>query len=124
MGEKCPLCRRMAPGLDKHHWDYKENVYCFLCRDCHDYIHQGERASMQGLIAITQGVRGLVHDAWVSRAVLLLATRELQHLPFSDRCHPRRSKDKFIGYIKRRYNIPLSKREIDGILPSTRKKDD
>lgn len=118
MSKECPLCRRAVPGLDKHHWDYKEDVYCFLCRDCHTYIHQGNRASIQGLIAISQGVKGLVHDAWVSVAVLLLATRELQHLPFSSRCHPRKSKDKFIAYIKKRYNIPLSEREIDNILPS------
>jgi len=72
---------------------------------------------MQGFIAITQGVRGSVHDAWVSQAIILLAIRELQHLPFSDRRHPMRSRTKFIEYIRGRYNIPLSECEIDDILP-------
>ena len=107
--------------LDKHHWDYEEDVTCPLCRDCHDYIHQNMRASEQGFRAITQGVRSGIHDAWVSQAIILLAIRELHHLPSSDRHHPMRSRVRFIDYLKHRYNIPLAGWEIDDILPVVRR---
>lgn len=41
--DACPLCGVEQSGLDFHHWRYGENeVGCYLCRDCHDDIHQGD----------------------------------------------------------------------------------
>lgn len=41
--DECPLCGAEQTGLDFHHWRYGENeVGCYLCRDCHDDIHQGK----------------------------------------------------------------------------------
>lgn len=41
--DQCPLCGTEQTGLDFHHWRYGENeVGCYLCRDCHDDIHQGK----------------------------------------------------------------------------------
>lgn len=38
----CKLCGAQESGLDFHHWRYGENeAGCYLCRACHDYVHQG-----------------------------------------------------------------------------------
>lgn len=40
--DECPLCGTQETGLDFHHWRYGENeIGCYLCRDCHDAIHDG-----------------------------------------------------------------------------------
>jgi|GEM_PF-2337187 len=40
---ECRLCNSKQTGLDFHHWRYGENeVGCYLCRDCHDRIHEGK----------------------------------------------------------------------------------
>jgi uncharacterized protein YlaI len=41
--DACPLCERVESGLDFHHWRYGDNkIGCYLCRECHDLIHQGK----------------------------------------------------------------------------------
>lgn len=39
----CRLCDVPQSGLDFHHWRYGEDqIGCYLCRDCHDQIHEGK----------------------------------------------------------------------------------
>lgn len=39
----CPLCNSTTTGLDFHHWRYGDNEQgCYLCRDCHDAVHEGQ----------------------------------------------------------------------------------
>lgn len=42
--DACPLCGVEATGLDYHHWRYTDGaeVGCYLCRGCHDRVHEGE----------------------------------------------------------------------------------
>jgi len=42
--DACPLCGTEQTGLDFHHWQYGEDEQgCYLCRDCHDDIHDGAK---------------------------------------------------------------------------------
>lgn len=42
----CPLCGTEQTGLDFHHWRYGKNEKgCYLCRECHDTIHEGEAST-------------------------------------------------------------------------------
>ena len=44
----CPLCEDVEKGLDFHHWRYGEHEQgCYLCRDCHDLVHQGDGEAKQ-----------------------------------------------------------------------------
>lgn len=36
----CLLCHE-EKKLIWHHWDYEENIGCWLCQSCHTYIHNG-----------------------------------------------------------------------------------
>lgn len=39
--ESCPLCGESDSELDFHHWRYGDNKQgCYLCRDCHDAVHE------------------------------------------------------------------------------------
>lgn len=41
--DECPLCGNEEPGLDFHHWRYGDDeIGCYLCRECHDLIHEGD----------------------------------------------------------------------------------
>ena len=41
--DECRLCNSAQTGLDFHHWRYGDDeVGCYLCRECHDRIHQGK----------------------------------------------------------------------------------
>ena len=40
---ECCLCNTQDTGLDFHHWRYSNNeIGCYLCRECHDQIHEGK----------------------------------------------------------------------------------
>lgn len=40
--ESCPLCGEEDTELDFHHWRYGDNKQgCYLCRNCHDAVHEG-----------------------------------------------------------------------------------
>lgn len=40
--ESCPLCNKTGSELDFHHWRYGDNKQgCYLCRNCHDAVHDG-----------------------------------------------------------------------------------
>lgn len=43
----CPVCGALDPEFDFHHWDYENDTGVCLCRDCHDYIHDGKTATEQ-----------------------------------------------------------------------------
>jgi len=45
----CPLCnnKKEKDSLDYHHWDYESGAGVQLCRECHEKIHDGVRASEQ-----------------------------------------------------------------------------
>jgi len=44
----CPLCLTSVPrNLDFHHWEYENDTGVYICRDCHNRIHDGVRASKQ-----------------------------------------------------------------------------
>jgi NMD protein affecting ribosome stability and mRNA decay len=44
---ECPVCgcNDGSNEFDFHHWDYEEDIGVQLCRDCHDYAHDGKRVS-------------------------------------------------------------------------------
>lgn len=39
----CRLCDSQR-NVDFHHWDYQSDIGTYLCRDCHNYIHEPEGA--------------------------------------------------------------------------------
>jgi hypothetical protein len=39
--ESCQMCNTVQSGLDFHHWNYRTERGCHLCRDCHDKVHEG-----------------------------------------------------------------------------------
>jgi len=44
----CPLCLASQPlNIDFHHWEYENDTGVYICRDCHNRIHDGKRASEQ-----------------------------------------------------------------------------
>jgi len=58
--DACPLCGTEQAGLDFHHWRYGENeVGCYLCRACHDAVHEGA-ASTQNAGWLVPCVKNLV----------------------------------------------------------------
>lgn len=64
--DECPLCGDEEGSLDFHHWRYGDNeVGCYLCRECHDFIHQGD---------------GHTENAdWLSHSVNFLVQAHLYH---------------------------------------------
>ena len=75
MTENCPLCDDEA-DLEFHHWDYDKNVGVMLCRECHNYIHEGEG----GRVAVQQNrAEHYGGDHWHERAILQLIVRDLKH---------------------------------------------
>lgn len=78
----CPLCEREETGLDFHHWRYGDNkIGCYLCRECHDAIHEGD-------------ARVLYVD-WLPAAVTNLVARHVE-------LHGEASVDAILD----RYNLP------------------
>ena len=53
----CPVCRRKEADLDFHHWDYKKDLGCHICNDCHFYGHSGENCRPSETVG----------DEWVPR---------------------------------------------------------
>lgn len=49
--DECPCCGTVT-DLEEHHWEYRksdgENATTWICRDCHLYIHNNQRATEQG----------------------------------------------------------------------------
>lgn len=44
----CPLCLTSEPrNVDFHHWEYENDTGVYICRSCHNRIHDGKRASKQ-----------------------------------------------------------------------------
>jgi len=43
----CPVCGcdESDNEFDFHHWDYERDIGVQICRDCHDYAHDGRRVS-------------------------------------------------------------------------------
>jgi len=59
--DACRICDISQSGLDFHHWRYGENkIGCYLCRDCHDKIHEG-KADRSNVDWLHHSVRKLVH---------------------------------------------------------------
>lgn len=50
---RCPACGfaeqygNSDREFDFHHWDYENDVGCYLCRECHNHIHNNQRAKEQ-----------------------------------------------------------------------------
>lgn len=43
--DECPLCGTVDETLDFHHWNYGDEPFgCYLCRMCHDAVHDDEGA--------------------------------------------------------------------------------
>lgn len=90
--DKCPLCGTDS-GLDFHHWRYGENkVGCYLCRDCHDAIHEGP--------ANTQ------NPGWLVPCVKNLVERHVQH----------HNDLQDVDVILDRYNLPDIKDIVENAL--------
>jgi len=88
----CPLCEEVDEGLDFHHWKYGENeMGCYLCRECHDLVHEGDGKAKQ--------------PGWLPAAIENLVTHHLEN-------HDEREVDKIIE----KYNLPdvndLVRREL------------
>ncbi|WP_255349674.1 homing endonuclease associated repeat-containing protein [Halostagnicola sp. A56] len=61
--ESCPLCKRNEPELDFHHWRYgDEKQGCYLCRNCHDSIHEDEAQPSVNSDWLIKAVENLVND--------------------------------------------------------------
>lgn len=44
----CPLCLTLSPSnIDFHHWEYENETGVYICRECHNRIHDGKRAREQ-----------------------------------------------------------------------------
>jgi len=95
--DACPLCGSSDGSLDFHHWRYGEDeVGCYLCRECHDFIHEGE--------AQPENV------GWLVRSIDQLVQAHLYH---HDRIPT-------AGDLTERYNLtdvePLVQRALDDHL--------
>lgn len=56
----CPLCEQSGI-LDFHHWKYGENESgCYLCRDCHEAVHQGKAKPNRNSAWLTFAVENLI----------------------------------------------------------------
>nr|WP_092934959.1 hypothetical protein [Natrinema hispanicum] len=61
--ESCPLCGKSNSELDFHHWRYGDNKQgCYLCRDCHDSIHEGDALPSENNNWLIEAVENLVRD--------------------------------------------------------------
>ena len=68
--DRCPLCGEDV-DLDYHHWKYAgDRSGCYLCRECHDDVHQGK--------AKTANVD------WLKYAVKNLVLKHVEHHGESD----------------------------------------
>ena len=67
--DECPSCGTVT-DLEEHHWKYRnpdgENATTWICRSCHLYIHNNQRASEQG-------------DNWQQECVERLAMLDAMH---------------------------------------------
>ena len=74
----CPLCRNVVKSLEFHHWDYDHEIGVEICRDCHNFIHEGPdgRVSIQQNRAEYYGL-----ESWHDRALPQLVKRDLKHSP-------------------------------------------
>lgn len=95
----CPLCGGDETGLDFHHWKYgyghcEQEVGCYLCRTCHDRIHEGKAKT--------------ANSDWLVYCVANLVEAHLEH-------HPGETD---VDGIIERYNMtdvhPLVERELPG----------
>lgn len=60
--DACRLCDVPQSGLDFHHWRYGENeVGCYLCRKCHDEVHEG-KADRSNVDWLHHSIQKLVHS--------------------------------------------------------------
>lgn len=65
--ESCPLCGEADSELDFHHWRYGDNKQgCYLCRTCHDAVHDGR-------------AQPSMSNDWLLRAVGNLAELHFEH---------------------------------------------
>lgn len=90
----CPLCEDVDSGLDFHHWRYGENEKgCYLCRECHDYIHRGDATVRE--------------PGWLPAAISNLVERHVEN-----------HDDPTVSAIIERYSLPsvddLVERELQG----------
>lgn len=118
----CPLCDRSlsdlsANYLDYHHWIYRDDVGTSICRDCHDYLHGGDKstANTQDWEAKELGLRDF-RDLTTIR----LAERDRAiHDPPADRDDP-----VYAERLKERYNLPLNQQRINHLVSEVRFDDD
>jgi len=49
MSRNCMCCgaSEIDARIDFHHWDYQTDIGVHLCRDCHNFVHEGVRARDQ-----------------------------------------------------------------------------
>lgn len=61
--DTCPLCGKSPDDeLDFHHWRYGANkTGCYLCRDCHDRIHDRGARPDQNVDWLLQAIENLIH---------------------------------------------------------------
>lgn len=91
---ECPLCESATAGLDFHHWRYGEReLGCYLCRGCHDAIHEGKGNTE--------------NTDWLKYAVENLVRRHLEHHGSGD-----------TSEIRDRYNLP----EVDILVEKSLEK--
>lgn len=74
--ERCPLCSEASSGLDFHHWRYGENeAGCYLCRSCHDAVHEDGANPEQNPDWLVEAVKNIIvhhadhHDSAVTRKI-------------------------------------------------------
>ena len=91
----CPLCGYEDSYLDFHHWRYGENEQgCYLCRDCHDAIHEGKGQT--------------TNTDWLPHAVEHLVARHLEYHDSTD-----------ADAILDRYNMPDIGVLVENSLPDS-----
>ncbi|MBO4249369.1 hypothetical protein IL252_16270 [Halomicrobium sp. IBSBa] len=87
----CRLCNTADTGLDFHHWRYGDNeLGCYLCRECHDQIHEGKG--------------GRHNTDWLKHCVTNTVELHLESGGSSD-----------LATIKEQYNFP----DIDVLIKQT-----
>lgn len=61
--DECPLCTQEVDELDFHHWRYGEKKQgCYLCRACHDEVHENGAMPSQDSDWLMQAVENLVRS--------------------------------------------------------------
>lgn len=79
---ECPACGDVT-DLDEHHWQYEPTeITVWICRSCHQYIHDDNRVREQG-------------DDWQEEC--------LERLAMLDACN-----NPGTGRLRERFNIPES----------------